>query len=97
MNPEASNNIVSEVLEDVLFIPVEAVHSQGDSITYVITRAGLSMVKQEVLLGKSNSDEVIILEGIEEGTTVYLSDPEGLEGELISRLESSAKALAKKD
>lgn len=92
-----SNNIVAEVLEDVLFIPVEAVHSQGDSITYVITKEGMTMAKQEVLLGKSNSDEVIILEGIREGTTVYLSDPEGLEDKLISRLGSAPKALAKKD
>jgi multidrug efflux pump subunit AcrA (membrane-fusion protein) len=90
-----SNNIVAEVLEDVLFIPVEAVHSQGDSITYVITKEGMTMAKQEVLLGKSNSDEVIILDGIGEGTTVYLSDPEGLEAKLISRLDSSPKELAK--
>jgi len=92
-----SNNIVAEVLEDVLFVPVEAVHSQGDSITYVITKNGMTMSKQEVLLGKSNSDEVIILEGVSEGTSVFLSDPEGLETKLITRLTNVPKALAKKD
>ena len=94
-----SNNIVAEVIEDVLFIPVEGVHSQGDSITYVIEKDGMNMVKREVLLGKSNSDEVIILAGIEEGTSIYLSDPEGIENKEVKRLpeQQRLEALAKKD
>ena len=94
-----SNNIVADVVEDVLFVPVEGVHSQGDSLTYVIMKDGLSMVKQEVLLGKSNSDEVIILAGLEEGTSIYLSDPDGLENRDVQLLatEAKAQALAKKD
>lgn len=94
-----SNNVVAEVVEDVLFVPVEGIHSQGDSLTYVIAEEGLGMVKQEVLLGRSNADEVIILAGISEGTTIFLSDPEGLDGKEVKLLSGDVKteALAKKD
>lgn len=91
-----SNKIVAEVLENVLFIPVEAVHSQGDSITYVLTKDGLNTVRQEVLLGKSNSDEVIVLQGISEGSTVYLSDPDGMENRPLKLIDPQSKAIAKK-
>lgn len=89
-----SNNIVAEVVEDVLFVPVEGIHSQGDSITYVVQRDGTGMVKQEVLLGKSNSDEVIVLAGLLEGTAIYLSDPEGLENKEIKLLNNDIKTKA---
>lgn len=94
-----SNNIVADVIDDVLFVPVEGVHSQGDSITYVVRKDGLSMVKQEVVLGKSNSDEVIILAGLEEGESIYLSDPEGIEKDKVKLLATDIKsqALAKND
>ncbi len=91
-----SNRIVADVLEDVLFVPVEAIHSQGDSITYVIVKDGLNSIKQEVQLGMSNSDEVIILAGIEEGKSVYLSDPDGLDNKPVKRLDPN-EAVAKND
>lgn len=83
-----SNKIVAEIIEDAVFIPVEAVHSQGDSITYVVLKEGLNMTKKEVLLGMSNSDEVIIKQGFEEGETIFLSDPSGLEGKTIEMLQN---------
>tara|TARA_A100000171_G_scaffold6203_1_gene4830 strand:+ start:14099 stop:15379 length:1281 start_codon:yes stop_codon:yes gene_type:complete len=92
-----SNKVIAEVLDDVLFIPVEAVHSQGDSITYVIAKDGLSSVKQEVKLGKSNSDQVVVIGGITEGLTIYLSDPSGMDDKPIKLLSEEVKAIAKKD
>ncbi len=86
-----SNTIISSEKEDVLFVPVEALHSQGDSISYVYLKNGLSTIKQEVFLGESNSDEVIILKGLEENDVVYLSDPEGMKDEKVNRLESAEK------
>lgn len=82
-----SNKIVAQVIEEALFIPVEAVHSQGDSITYVLVKEGLNITKKEVLLGLSNSDEVIIKEGLLEGESIYLSDPTGLDSKSIEMLE----------
>lgn len=81
-----SNRIVAKVVQDAMFIPVEAVHSQGDSITYVIVKDGLGIVKQEVELGISNSDQVIIKAGLNEGQSVYLSDPSGVEDKSLNRL-----------
>ena len=80
-------------MEDVLYVPVEALHVQGDSISYVYKKDGLSTVKQEVVLGQSNSDEVIVLNGLEEDDVVYLSDPEGMEDKELRRLESSTEQL----
>lgn len=84
-----SNKIIAKVIEEALFIPVEAIHSQGDSITYVILKEGLNMVKKEVELGLSNADEVIILSGLEQGQSIYLSDPSGLDNKHIELLERS--------
>ncbi|MBO3697711.1 efflux RND transporter periplasmic adaptor subunit [Roseivirga sp. E12] len=92
-----SNKIIAEVLSDVIFIPVEAIHSQGDSITYVLTKDGSSTVRQEVLLGKSNSDEVVVLNGLDEGSMIYLSDPDGMESKPLRLINNGSKAIAKKD
>ncbi len=88
-----SNTIVSGELEDVLFLPVECLHSQGDSLSYVYKKEGLGVVKQEVFLGKSNSDEVVVLKGLEEHDVVYLSDPEGMSDKKIDRLEGFPEPL----
>ncbi len=91
-----SNKIIARVIEEAIYVPVEAIHSQGDSITYVIVKNGMNMSKKEVLLGLSNSDEVIIEQGLLEGESVYLSDPSGLESVDVDLLEKS-EALAKND
>ena len=88
-----SNTIVSGEMEDVLFVPLEALHSQGDSISYVFKKDGLSTIKQQVFLGESNSDEVIILRGLEENDIVYLSDPEGMNDKKVIRLKVSSDNL----
>jgi HlyD family secretion protein len=88
-----SNTIISGELEDVLFIPVETLHSQGDSLSYVYKKEGLGIVKQEVFLGKSNSDEVVILDGLAENDVIYLSDPEGMSDKKIERLEGASEQL----
>lgn len=91
-----SNKIIASVLDEALFVPVEAIHSQGDSITYVLLKDGLSIVKQEVSLGISNSDQVIINEGLKEGQSVYLSDPQGLDQKSV-RLLANSKVIAQKN
>ena len=88
-----SNTIVSGEFADVLFVPVESLHSQGDSISFVYLKDGLGIAKQEVLLGKSNADEVVVLKGLEEDDLVYLSDPDGLADREIDRLEASLEQL----
>ena len=73
-----SNTIIAEVIPDKVFIPLECLHSQGDSLSFVIKKSGIGFVRQEVLLGKSNANDIIISEGVSEGDRIYLSVPEGV-------------------
>ena len=38
------NTIIADVVPEALIIPLEALHSQGDSISYVIKKVGLKMI-----------------------------------------------------
>ena len=69
------NEIIIEILEDVLFIPLETVFSD-DSAKFVYT---IDRRKQEVKLGRSNENHVIVEEGLEKGERLYLSIPTDLE------------------
>ncbi len=66
-----SNEVITQVLDSVLFIPLEAVHA-NDSLTYVYTRQGK---KQIVVLGESNENNIIVEMGLEKGQRLYLSQP----------------------
>ena len=85
-----SNVIFAEVLEEAVYIPLECLHNQGDSITYVYRNNGLSFEKVEVALGKSNENEVVITEGLKEGESVYLSPPKSGDNEPVVLLASNA-------
>ncbi|MFC2100774.1 efflux RND transporter periplasmic adaptor subunit [Bacteroidota bacterium] len=68
------NEIITEIVKDVLFVPIECIHSE-DSLIYVFKHNGKA-IKQEVKVDKSNENEIIILEGLEEGDEVLLNTPE---------------------
>ena len=70
-----SNHVITEVLDSVLFIPLESVHA-NDSLTYVYTRNGK---KQVVVLGPSNENFIVVDMGLEKGDRLYLSMPENPE------------------
>lgn len=83
-----SNKIQIFNQDDALFIPLECVTSQDD-VYYVVVQRGMSVEKQEVKLGRSNDNEVIVLDGVNENETVYLNIPEGLEEKEIVRLSEA--------
>ncbi|MDP2424580.1 MAG: efflux RND transporter periplasmic adaptor subunit [Bacteroidales bacterium] len=66
------NAIITEVIDDAVFVPLECIHTQ-DTISYVY-RAG-RQVKQQVKLGRSNENEIVVLEGLSQGDEVYLTPP----------------------
>lgn len=68
-----SNEIVTDVLDEVLQIPLEALFS--DSLSFVYKRIGSKIIKQEVITGLSNDDMIVVEYGLEESETVYLSEP----------------------
>lgn len=74
-----SNKIIAKVLDSVRYVPLEGLHSQDDSIVYVYKKEGLKTIKQEVAVGETNSNDAVILSGLNPGDRIYLSVPFGLE------------------
>jgi HlyD family secretion protein len=68
-----SNRIIVKNFEDAVFIPVECIRASVDSVPYVYRKNG---VKQIVLTGDFNDKNIIIEQGLEEGTMLYLNYPE---------------------
>ncbi|MEO9484960.1 MAG: efflux RND transporter periplasmic adaptor subunit [Ekhidna sp.] len=81
-----SNKIITKTVEDALFIPLESLHSQYDSITYVFKKSGGSTVKQEVIIGDANAENVHIVAGLEAGDRVNLSSLQGMENKEVNLL-----------
>ncbi|MDR1055764.1 MAG: efflux RND transporter periplasmic adaptor subunit [Prevotellaceae bacterium] len=70
-----SNQIVTSVIDSVLYLPLEAMHGD-DSITYVYRT---NNTKQVVVTGEMNDNYRIIEQGLKLGDEVYLSTPEKAE------------------
>ena len=66
-----SNRIITKVLDDVLYLPLEAMHA-NDSLTFVYTK---NRLKRVVVPGETNENAIIIEQGLKEGDVVYLSTP----------------------
>lgn len=89
-----SNIIITQTIPNAIHIPLEALHG-NDSLTFVYKDNGASIVKQEILVGATGSDEAYIKEGLKEGETVYLSEPEDAEKMKIVYLEKKEKRVIK--
>ncbi|MCB0759885.1 MAG: efflux RND transporter periplasmic adaptor subunit [Flavobacteriales bacterium] len=72
----SSNLIQIESLQDVLYIPIEAVHS-NDSITFVFMGGG--PVKHQVKTGMDDGSFIEITSGLEEGDEIWLNSPSDAE------------------
>ena len=69
-----SCRIILDKIEDVLFVPLNAIHSEGDTyFVYKKTAGGYD--KTEVETGAGNSDYIIITKGLQEKDKVALIDP----------------------
>jgi len=73
-----NNNILIEELEEVLYVPQESVFVD-DSLSYVIVKTSLGPRKQKVSLGKTNSNFVVVEEGLAENEEFLLARPEDFE------------------
>lgn len=67
------NKIITKTIDNVTYIPLESVQQGADSIPFVYLKNG---DKQIVVLGESNENHVVVEQGIEVGTLLYLSTPE---------------------
>jgi len=69
-----SCRIIIDKIEDVLFVPKDAVKLEGDKY-FVYKKKGKSYEKIEVEVGVSNSDYIIITEGLKQNEEIALGDP----------------------
>ena len=74
-----SNRVIAKVLDSVSYVPLEGLHNQSDSIIYVYKREGLNTVKQEVVVGETNTNDAVIIAGLNFGDRIYLSVPPDME------------------
>jgi multidrug efflux pump subunit AcrA (membrane-fusion protein) len=70
------NKIIIKTFDNVVYIPTECVHTGPDSIPYVYTR---NKAKQFVIVGDFNDKNIIVEQGLNPGTSVYLATPENAE------------------
>ena len=67
------NKVIIKTINDAIYIPLECVQTGPDSIPFVYEK---HRTKQIVLLGESNEKNIIVEQGLEPGTIIYLSPPE---------------------
>jgi HlyD family secretion protein len=92
-----SNKIIAQVVENALYIPLESLHSQYDSITYVFKKNGLNTVKQEVVVGETNANDAVILAGLKLEDKIFLSVPSDMEDQKVELLEQMSGKRKKKE
>ena len=69
------NKILTSVVDSVLSIPIEAVFN-ADSTSFVYKKDGRSAIRQQIITGQSNENEIIILAGLSFDDEVLLVPPE---------------------
>ncbi|MEM8524092.1 MAG: HlyD family efflux transporter periplasmic adaptor subunit [Bacteroidota bacterium] len=69
-----SNEVLTHIFEEVMYIPLESLHT--DSLSFVYKKVNSNFIKQEVLTSESNDNEVIVELGLEVGDEVLLSMPD---------------------
>ena len=69
-----SCRILIDKIEDVLYVPLDAVFADGGTY-YVYRKSGGGYTKTEVKTGASNADYTVITEGLDENDVVALADP----------------------
>ena len=79
-----SNGILTAHFDDVLYLPLEAIH-QNDTLSYVYK----SGVKQEVITGQSNDNQIVIEKGLSENDVIYLSEPPDGDAWELQKISSS--------
>ena len=79
-----------DYLEDVISVPIEAIHSQAGT-SYVFVQAGEDLAAREVVLGGSSHRFVEVLHGLEVGENVWLDISDAM---LTLLPQESEEALA---
>lgn len=81
-----ANAIETAVVADVLSVPIEAVHGDSSGISFVYRKSGRGVVKQEVVTGAMNDNDVIIARGLDADDEVLLAAPPNAATLALARL-----------
>lgn len=92
-----SNKIISNLIPDALFVPLESLHTHNDTITYILKKEGINLVKQEVIVGETNSNDAVILGGVAENDRIFLSMPGDTEDVTVKLLPEMNGKRQKKE
>jgi len=92
-----SNKIITSITKNSKFIPLECLHNQFDSITYIFKQDGLKVWKQEVIVGETNTNDAVIVSGVAENERVFLSVPAGMENDDVKLLPEMNGKRKRKD
>jgi|GEM_PF-44236 hypothetical protein len=92
----SKNTIVTATINNVIFVPIDAVVST-DSITYVFKKVGGRIIKQQVITGESNDNEIVIKAGIKENEDVLLLPPKNGDKMKLTQLPPEEMLLIKKN
>lgn len=87
------NAILTSTLKAVRYVPLEAVSNEGN-LTFVYKREGRRIVRQQIVTGTMNDDQIIVVHGLEKDDEVLLTPPEGGPG---LELKELAKELLPRD
>ena len=83
----SKNTIITASINNVLFAPIEAVFS-NDSISYVFKKDGRRVIKQQIIPGQSNDNEIIIKAGVKESDELYMLPPDNAERMKLAQLSA---------
>lgn len=67
------NRIITKTFDNAIFIPTECVYTGADSIPFVYKK---NKTRQIVILGDMNEKNVIVKQGLEPGTSIFVVPPE---------------------
>jgi len=92
-----ANEILTASVPNVLYVPLEAVFSEG-GYQYVYKKDGGGIVRQMIDAGTMNDNEIIVRKGLSRNDVVYLSPPAdttGIKTETIDGLKPKVAAPEK--
>jgi multidrug efflux pump subunit AcrA (membrane-fusion protein) len=73
-----SNMILTNTIKNVLFVPLECLHT-AQNMTFVYTKTATGVARQQVKIGLVNDNEAIVEQGLSRADVLYLSVPQGAE------------------
>ena len=91
-----SNIITTDVLKDVLYIPLDAIFS-NDTLRFVYVKESDGVRKQIVDLGSDNENYVTVTEGLEQGEELLLTKPDKAEELTFTGAEIYYKIVKRKE